>query len=93
MKKLKHLSAVLCLSVIATVFSTVASAQEQKTASESSLTPKFGIKAGINLANLYIDNVEDENMKLGLNAGFFAKLPVSKGFFHSTRITLLKQRI
>lgn len=54
-------------------------AQEQQTAAEGSLKPKFGIKAGVNLSNLYVDEVEDENMKLGLNAGLFAKIPVVKG--------------
>lgn len=57
-----------------------AMAQEQQTTTESSLQPKFGIKGGINLSNLYVDDVEDENMKVGVNVGVFAKLPVSKGF-------------
>ena len=56
-----------------------AMAQEQQTAAEGTLTPKFGIKAGVNLTNLYIDNVEDENMRVGLNAGFFAKVPLTRG--------------
>jgi len=56
-----------------------AQAQEQKTASENSLTPKFGIKAGVNLANLYVKDVKDENMKVGFNGGFIAKIPLVKG--------------
>lgn len=63
----------LCSSV--TLF-----AQEQQTSSESTLSPKFGIKAGINLSNMFVDEVSDENMKVGLNAGFFAKLPLARGF-------------
>jgi Outer membrane protein beta-barrel domain len=54
-------------------------AQEQQTGSETALTPKFGIKGGINLANLYTSDVQDENLKVGVNAGFFAKLPIVKG--------------
>jgi hypothetical protein len=57
-----------------------AMAQEQQTTTESSLKPKFGIKGGVNLSNLYVDDVEDENMKVGVNVGVFAKLPVSRGF-------------
>jgi hypothetical protein len=57
----------------------VVNAQEQRTSSETSLTPKFGIKAGINLANLYVDDVKDENMKLGFNGGLVAKIPLVKG--------------
>lgn len=56
------------------------SAQEQQTTAESGLRSKFGIKAGLNLANLYADDVKDENFKAGFNAGLFAKLPVTKGF-------------
>lgn len=58
----------------------VVTAQEQQTASESTLTPKFGIKAGVNLTNMYVQDISDENMKVGLNAGFFAKLPLTRGF-------------
>lgn len=32
-----------------------------------------GIKAGINLANLYIDNVDDENAKVGFHGGLYVK--------------------
>jgi hypothetical protein len=55
-------------------------AQEQQTTSENAMKPKLGIKAGVNLSNMYVDDVSDENMKVGLNAGFFAKLPVARGF-------------
>lgn len=41
--------------------------------------PKFGIKGGLNLSQLYVDqpNAEDESMKLGLNFGVFGKIPIS----------------
>jgi hypothetical protein len=60
--------------------STFVVAQEQQTSSENSLSPKFGIKGGVNLTNMYVKDVSDENMKVGFNAGFFAKLPVTRGF-------------
>lgn len=53
--------------------------QEQETASETDITAKFGFKGGINLTNLYVSDVKDENMKLGVNAGFFAKIPLVRG--------------
>ncbi|GAO42424.1 porin family protein [Flavihumibacter petaseus] len=56
------------------------SAQEQKTVEESSIQPKFGVKVGLNGSNFYHDDLNDNNMKMGLNAGFFAKLPVGRGF-------------
>jgi len=53
--------------------------QEQESSTDSGLTPTFGIKGGINLTNLYVDNVKDEQMKVGGHVGFFAKLPIAKG--------------
>jgi len=57
-----------------------AAAQEQQTSMEKTLRPKLGIKGGLNLTNLYVDNVSDEHVKAGFNAGLFAKLPVTEGF-------------
>lgn len=41
--------------------------------------PNFGIKGGLNLSQLYVDqpNVEDESMKVGINFGVFAKIPIN----------------
>lgn len=41
--------------------------------------PRIGIKGGLNLAQLIIDqpSVEDENMKLGLHFGLFTKIAVT----------------
>lgn len=70
-----------CLLVIALSSASVISSfgQQQKTSSDHSLTPKMGVKGGINFTNLYVDNVKDENMKVGFNLGLFAKLPVTNG--------------
>lgn len=59
---------------------TVSFSQEQQTRTESTLQPKIGVKGGINLSNLYVDDVKDENMKVGLNIGAYAKIPVTRGF-------------
>ncbi len=66
-----------CLSVIA--FSPAAYSQEQETSTETDISPKFGIKGGVNLSNLYVDDVQDENMKVGANIGVFAKIPLVRG--------------
>lgn len=41
--------------------------------------PKFGVKGGLNLAQLFIDqpNAQDENMKIGYHVGVFGKIPVT----------------
>lgn len=48
--------------------------------SQNALSPKIGVKGGVNLSNFYVDEVESNNMKVGLNLGLFAKLPVTSGF-------------
>jgi len=53
--------------------------QQQQTSDESAMTPKFGIKGGVNLTNLYTSDVKDENMRTGFNAGFFLKVPLVEG--------------
>jgi hypothetical protein len=44
------------------------------------LAPKIGVKGGINLANMYVDDVSDEKLKVGLNAGLFFKIPFTSFF-------------
>ena len=53
--------------------------QQTKGSGNAGLDPAIGIKGGLNLANLYVDDVQDENMKVGFNLGLFAKLPVARG--------------
>lgn len=48
--------------------------------SSDSSTLKFGLKGGANFSNLYTDNVEDNNVLTGFNAGLFAKLPITESF-------------
>jgi outer membrane protein with beta-barrel domain len=73
---------IMCAAILlaALTTGTRSFAQVQQTTDESFLTPKFGIKGGVNLTNMFVDEVSDENMKVGFNAGFFAKLPVTRGF-------------
>ncbi|MBC7920551.1 MAG: PorT family protein [Ferruginibacter sp.] len=43
---------------------------------------KFGVKGGLNISQLYVDqpDAEDENVKLGIHAGLFLKAPLSDFF-------------
>jgi len=79
-KKLLSIGKSLLAVVIMTATATSVSAQVQQTSSESGLTPKIGVKGGVNFTNLYVDDVDDENMKAGINLGLFAKIPVARGF-------------
>jgi hypothetical protein len=67
------------IAICSIIVSSSLYAQQQVTWNERGLTTKFGIKGGINFSNLYIDNVEKENLKIGVNAGFFAKIPIIRG--------------
>ena len=78
MKKILISGAVLLAMIVCSA--SKVTAQEQQTKEENSLSPKLGVKAGVNLTNMYVQDVSDENMKVGLNAGFFAKLPLTRGF-------------
>ena len=61
------------------IFSAV-QAQEQQTSAESALSPKFGIKGGLNLTNFSSEDFSDNHLKAGFNVGFFSKIPVTRGF-------------
>lgn len=72
----------LCFSLFVSccfIASTKILAQQQETSRERGLTAKFGIKGGVNFSNLYIDNVKKEDVKIGANAGLFAKFPIIRG--------------
>jgi hypothetical protein len=69
MKKLKiRIAIVLLISIVQISFS-------QTSTNSSEL--KFGFKGGANFTNLYTDNVDDNNVLVGFNAGIFAKLPIT----------------
>ncbi|MDH7464271.1 porin family protein [Chitinophagaceae bacterium 26-R-25] len=78
MKQKKVLVKVIGITLLSAI-TIRAFSQEQQTDYENKLTPKFGIKGGVNLTNLYADDVNDEHMKVGGNVGVFAKLPITKG--------------
>jgi len=61
---------------LATIF--VATALTVK--AQETNAPKFGIKGGVNLSNLYTNDKSDSKMLTGYNIGLFAKMPVSRFF-------------
>lgn len=64
---------ILLLAILAVVGTTQVEAQSNNPG------PKFGIKGGINLSQLYVEqpNAEDESMKVGVHFGVFGKIPVT----------------
>ena len=42
--------------------------------------PRAGIKAGLNVSNLYIDDLDDENARYGFNVGLFGQVLASETF-------------
>lgn len=67
MKKLQKIALVFVLALGTT---TVANAQESGNA-------KFGIKGGLNMSNLYTEDVDDQNVLLGFNLGLFVEMPIT----------------
>lgn len=43
-------------------------------------TARMGIKGGLNVSNLYVDDVNDENARLGFNVGFYGQILSSEVF-------------
>lgn len=41
---------------------------------------RMGVKGGLNISNLYVDNVNDENSRLGFNVGLYGQI-LSNEFF------------
>ena len=39
---------------------------------------KFGVKGGLNLSSLYIDEVDDENPRVGFHAGLYSQMPLGE---------------
>jgi hypothetical protein len=74
MKKIK--SILLSALLLTTTVGFVQAQMEER----DPLAPKIGVKGGINLANLYVDDASDENLKVGLNAGLFFKVPFTEFF-------------
>lgn len=53
--------------------STFARAQETDNSS-------FGFKGGVNFSNLYTEDAENSNTRIGFNAGVYAKMPITRLF-------------
>ncbi len=75
---MKNFKSMLTLLVIATIV-TAANAQSPATTT-GKLQTTIGIKGGANLSNLYVNDVKDENAKIGFQAGLFVKAPITKFF-------------
>ncbi|MCO6173852.1 PorT family protein [Flavobacterium sp. NRK F10] len=46
--------------------------------SQSTTTASFGIKGGANFSNLYVDDVDDNNVLTGFNLGLFVNMPLNE---------------
>src|SRR5690349_18109688 len=72
MKNLKNIVHIILITILVSVIAHQnASAQ---------LPRKAGIKGGLNVSNLYIDDVHDENARLGFNVGLFGQILSTEGF-------------
>ena len=67
---MKNSKKLIFASLVLSFMSFTAVQAQEKTAS-------FGFKGGLNFSNLYTDNVDDNNVLTGFNAGLYAKFPIS----------------
>ncbi len=70
MKKLRNLSLLVCAVAISTFSFTEAQAQYARA----------GIKGGLNLSNLYVNEADDDQARVGWHAGFYGQLFASEAF-------------
>jgi hypothetical protein len=69
-KVLSNLSLVMCAGMLSMIITTA----------EAQQSPRVGIKGGLNLSNLYVNDVDDENARIGWHAGFYGQLFSSEAF-------------
>jgi hypothetical protein len=69
-KVLSNLSLLLCAGMLSMI---ITGAQAQQ-------SPRVGFKGGLNLSNLYVNDVDDENARVGWHAGIFTQLFSSEAF-------------
>lgn len=70
MKKVRNLSLVICAVAISMLSFSEAQAQYARA----------GIKAGLNLSNLYVDQADDDEARIGWHAGVYGQLFASEAF-------------
>lgn len=70
MKKVRNLS--LLVSAVAISMITFSNAQAQNA--------RAGIKGGLNLSNLYVNEADDDQARIGWHGGFYGQLFASEGF-------------
>src|SRR4051812_41326925 len=80
MKRIRKIQVISIFLIVPLIFMQSHLNAQEQTAADNKLQSTFGIKGGVNLTNLYVDETSDEHMKLGFNAGLFAKLAVARGF-------------
>lgn len=76
MRKTKSYIGILLLSGIFTVASFQTATAQQSSAQQA----KAGVKLGLNVSNLYIDDVSDENARYGFNVGLFYQVLSTEAF-------------
>lgn len=79
MKKVRNLSLVVCAVAISMLSFSDARAQYNTTDNEVQYA-RAGIKGGLNLSNLYVNEADDEKARIGWHAGFYGQLFASPGF-------------
>jgi hypothetical protein len=70
-RKLRNVYLLLCAGMLSMLAVTNAQAQQ---------SPRVGFKGGLNLSNLYVNDVHDENARFGWHAGFYAQLFSNEAF-------------
>jgi hypothetical protein len=68
------------LLFLATAFAGLFAGNAAMAQSTPNSTARVGVKAGLNVSNLYIDDVNDENARFGFNGGLYGQILSSEAF-------------
>lgn len=74
----KNMKYVAFISSLCLIFLTSLKVYSQ---TQDDIRPSFGVKAGVNFSNLYIDDVNDEKVRIGFNAGLYGNFPIGTKYF------------
>jgi hypothetical protein len=68
----------LRLTLLLTIVSALVFARHTSFSQDAGPRSHLGVKAGFNASNMYTNEVDDSNLKIGMHIGFFAKIALTE---------------
>lgn len=75
---MKKISALITLIFLSSLHIKAQETSQRRSDKYVSSGPRYGIRGGLNLSDLYVSDAKQADFRIGFNLGLFAKLPVFK---------------